>query len=336
MRKLKNWTVIMKNISQKNKDNVKSFLNLYEYIYDLKNQHPNHNFKHNHKVVGFEDRHPQISKNFLTLQMNMDLQKSLLQGKKSSGRKSGYGRSILLSLPNSIKLKEEDYKRIRDLILIKLINFLSGEYGLNYSKEQRDRFITNYILSTLHIQNNNDHLNILVPNVMIDYNNNNKLLRVDLGKRSVSYFIKKSFNYIMLNYFNQNYLDYEIKSHKETKKLNSQYTHKLKEVEERKEDLDYQIKNMKSLFDITNENILKLQKRVDIYLNRMDTSILEKDQDKFEKNRDLVLKNLQKIKEELQKDYSKQEIKPDLSMFDKIKIELENKSYTNTKSGLIR
>jgi hypothetical protein len=140
----------------------------------------------------------------------------------------------------------------------------------------------------------------------------------------------------MLNYFNQNYLDYEIKSHKETKKLNSQYTHKLKEVEERKEDLDYQIKNMKSLFDITNENILKLQKRVDIYLNRMDTSILEKDQDKFEKNRDLVLKNLQKIKEELQKDYSKQEIKPDLSMFDKIKIELENKSYTNTKSGLIR
>ncbi|CAM4312515.1 hypothetical protein [Arcobacter suis] len=325
----------MKSIQGK-KDNLKGFLNLYHYIYDIKNQHPNHNLKDNHKVIGFEDRDTLISKNFVNLQMKIDLEKSFLQGKKSCGRKSSYGKSILLSLPTEIKLSQENYKRIRDLILIKLITFLSNEYKLNYSKEQRDRYINNYILSSVHIQNNNDHLNILVPNVMIDYNNNNKLLRVDLGKRRVSYFIKKSFNYIMLNYFNQNYLEYEIKSHKETKKLNSLYTNKLKEVEEKKEDLNYQIKNMKSLFDITNENILKLQKRVDIYLNRMDTSILEKDQDKFEKNRDLVLKNLQKIKEELQKDYSKQEIKPDLSMFDKIKIELENKSYTNTKSGLIR
>lgn len=317
----------MKSISQKNKDNVKSFLNLYEYIYDLKNNHPNHNLKDQHKVLGFEKRHSQISKNFLTLQMNMDLQRSLLQGKKSSGRKSSYGRSILLSLPNDIKLKEDDYKRIRDLILIKLINFLSGEYGLNYSKEQRDRFITNYILSTVHIQNNNDHLNILVPNVMIDFNNNNKLIRVDLGKRKVSYFIKKSLNFIMLNYFNQNYLDYKIKSHKETKKQNSQYTYKLKEVEQKKEDLQSQIKNMKYLFENTNEDILKIQKRVDIYLNRMETSIQEKNETKFEKNKDLVLKNIEKLKSEMSKDISKNETKPDLSIFEKIKTELNNKSY---------
>lgn len=317
----------MKSISQKNKDNVKSFLNLYEYIYDLKNNHPNHKLKDQHKVLGFEKRHSQISKNFLTLQMNMDLQRSLLQGKKSSGRKSSYGRSILLSLPNDIKLKEDDYKRIRDLILIKLINFLSGEYGLNYSKEQRDRFITNYILSTVHIQNNNDHLNILVPNVMIDFNNNNKLIRVDLGKRKVSYFIKKSLNFIMLNYFNQNYLDYKIKSHKETKRQNSQYTYKLKEVEQKKEDLQSQIKNMKYLFENTNEDILKIQKRVDIYLNRMETSIQEKNETKFEKNKDLVLKNIEKLKSEMSKDISKNETKPDLSIFEKIKTELNNKSY---------
>ena len=317
----------MKSISQKNKDNVKSFLNLYEYIYDLKNNHPNHKLKDQHKVLGFEKRHSQISKNFLTLQMNMDLQRSLLQGKKSSGRKSSYGRSILLSLPKNIKLKEDDYKRIRDLILIKLINFLSVEYGLNYSKEQRDKYITNYILSTIHIQNNNDHLNILVPNVMIDFNNNNKLIRVDLGKRKVSYFIKKSLNFIMLNYFNQNYLDYKIKSHKETKKQNSQYTYKLKEVEEKKEDLQSQIKNMKYLFENTNEDILKIQKRVDIYLNRMETSIQEKNETKFEKNKDLVLKNIEKLKSEMSKDISKNETKPDLSIFEKIKIELNNKSY---------
>lgn len=331
MRRLKNWTVIMKSISQKNKDNVKSFLNLYEYIYDLKNQHPNHNLKEFHKVVGFEDKAPQICKNFLTLQMNMDLQKSLLQGgKKSCGRKSSYGKSILLSLPSSIQLEEKDYKRIRDLILIKLVNFISSEYKLNYDKSQRDRFINNYILSTAHLQNSNNHINILVPNVFIDYNNENKLLRVDLGKRKLSYFVKQSFNYIMLQYFNNNYLDYEIQAHKISKKTNL-YSYKLKQ------DLINQISNMKNLFNLTNENLTKLQKRVDIYLNRMDTAIQEQNKEKFEKNKELIERNLEKIKEELQKDYSKQEIKPDLlSIFDKIKIELENKSYTNTKSGLTR
>ena len=92
---------------------------------------------------------------------------------------------------------------------------------------------------------------------------------------------------------------------------------------------------MKNLFNLTNENLTKLQKRVDIYLNRMDTAIEEQNQEKFEKNKELIERNIEKIKEELQKDYLKQEIKPDLlSIFDKIKIELENKSYTNTKSGL--
>jgi hypothetical protein len=53
MRKLKNWTVIMKSISQKNKDkdNVKSFLNLYNYIYDIKNLYPNHSMKDYHEVL---------------------------------------------------------------------------------------------------------------------------------------------------------------------------------------------------------------------------------------------------------------------------------------------
>ena len=330
MRRLKNWTVIMKSISQKNKDNVKSFLNLYEYIYDLKNQHPNHNLKEFHKVIGFEDRHPQISKNFLNLQMKIDIEKNFLIGKKASGRKSSYGKSILLSLPSSIQLEEKDYKRIRDLILIRLVNFISAEYKLNFDKSQRDKFINTYILSTAHLQNSNNHINILVPNVFIDYNNENKLIRVDLGKRKVSYFIKQSFNYIMLQYFNKNYLDYEIKSHKETKKINSQYTYKLKQVEEQKEDLTHHISNIKDLFDLTNENLSKLQKRVDIYLNRMNTAIEEQDKDKFDKNKELIEKNIEKIKLELQKDYSKQEIKPDLSIFEKIKLEMENKSYINS------
>jgi hypothetical protein len=320
----------MKSISQKNKDNVKSFLNLYEYIYDLKNQHPNHNLKEFHKVVGFEDRHPQISKNFLNLQMKIDIEKNFLIGKKASGRKSSYGKSILLSLPSSIQLEEKDYKRIRDLILIKLVNFISSEYKLNYDKSQRDRFINNYILSTAHLQNSNNHINILVPNVFIDYNNENKLIRVDLGKRRFSYFVKQSFNYIMLNYFNKDYLDYEIQAHKISKKTNL-YSYKLKQ------DLINQISNMKNLFNLTNENLTKLQKRVDIYLNRMDTAIQEQNKEKFEKNKELIERNLEKIKEELQKDYSKTPSKPDLSMFDKIKIELKNKSYTNIdKSGLTR
>lgn len=233
-------------------------------------------------------------------------------------------------VPASITLDRLGYKKIRDMILIKLINFISNEYNLNYTKEQRDRFIVNYILSTAHLQDTNNHINILVPNVFIDYNQSNKLIRVDLGKRKVSYFIKKSFNNIMLNHFNENYLDYKIKSHKETKKLNSQYSYKLKEVEQKKDDMKSQINNMKYLFESTNVNILKIQKRVDIYLNRMDTSIIENDKSKFEKNRELVLKNIEKIKEEIEQDYSNSEKKADLTIFDKIKSELQNNSYTKT------
>lgn len=320
----------MKSINQKNKDNVKSFLNLYEYIYDLKNGHPNHSMKSFHKVLGFEKRHNQISKNFLSLQMNYDLQKNFLIGKKRSGRKASFGRSILLSLPNEVKLKEEDYKKIRDLILIRLVNFISKEYNLNYTKEQRDKFITNYILSTAHLQNSNNHINILVPNIFIDYNQGNKLIRVDLGKRNISYFVKKSFNYIMLKYFNQNYLDYEIKSHKETKKLNSQYTYKLKEVEQKKDDLKSQVNNIKNLFQSTNESILKIHKRLNIYVIRMDIALKEANRDKFEKNKELVIKNIEKMKNEISKDLTNNDNKPDLSIFEKIKSEMKNTSYNNS------
>lgn len=330
MRKLKNWTVIMKSINEKNKDNLKSFLNLYNYIYDIKNQHPNHSMKDYHKVLEFEKNHSQISKNFASLQMKMDIQRTFQKGRKASGRKSSFGKSILLSLPNEVKLNEEDYKKIRDLILIRLVNFISKEYNLNYTKQQRDRYITNYILSTAHLQNSNNHINILVPNVFIDYNNKNQLVRVDLGKRKVSYFIKQSFNYIMHQYFNKSILDYKIKSNKETKKTNSQYSYKLKQVEEQKKDLKLQISNMKSLFTFTNENLTKLQKRVDIYLNRMDTAIEEKNQEKFEKNKELVQKNMEKIKSELQKNINVNQ-KPNLDKFEKIKSELAQKSYNISK-----
>lgn len=320
----------MKSINQKNKDNVKSFLNLYSYIYDLNNEHPNHSMKNFHKVIGFEKNHSQISKNFASLQMKMDLQRSFQKGRKASGRKSSFGRSLLLSLPNEVvKLKEEDYKKIRDLILIRLVNFISYEYNLNYTKEQRDRFITNYILSTAHLQNSNNHINILVPNVFIDYNNKNRLLRVDLGKIKFSYFVKKSFNYILLKYFNQNYLDYEIKSHKETKKLNSQYTYKLKEVEQKKDDLKSQVNNIQNLFQSTNENISKIHKRLNIYLFRMDIALKEANRDKFEKNKELVIKNIEKMKNEISKDLTNDN-KPDLSIFEKIKSEMKNTSYNNS------
>lgn len=260
----------------------------------------------------------------------MDIQRTFQKGRKASGRKSSFGRSILLSLPNEVKLKKEDYRKIRDLILIRLVNFISKEYNLNYTKQQRDRYITNYILSTAHLQNSNNHINILVPNVFIDYNNKNQLVRVDLGKRKVSYFIKQSFNYIMHQYFNKSILDYKIKAHKETKKTNSQYSYKLKQVEEQKEDLKLQISNMKSLFTFTNENLTKLQKRVDIYINRMDTAIEEKNQEKFEKNKELVQKNMEKLKQELQKDISENQ-KPNLDKFEKIKSELAQKSYNISK-----
>lgn len=328
----------MKSIKGKNgSNNFKGLLSLYDYIYDLKNKHPNHSDKKYHNVVGFEkeSNRRSILRNYLNIQQQMDLIHSLQEGKKSCGRKSSYGSSLMLSLPSIIKLENKDYKTIRDLILIKLVMFLSNEYNLNYTKEQRNKYINNYILSSVHIQNNNDHINILIPNVMVDYNNSNKLVRTNLGKKKISFFIKNTFNKIMLDRFQTNYLDYEIKSHEIQKKKNTQYNHKLNEVEQQKQDLQTQIKEVSFLFENTNETIQKLNKRVSIYLNRMDTSILENDKNKFDKNEKLVSSNIDKIKKELEKLPTQNE---DLNVnrFDKIKQELLNKSYNNFNPTLTR
>lgn len=328
MRKLKNWYVEIKSIKGKNNNNVNGVLNLYNYIYDTENSHPNHK-KINHKVIGFEQQHKTIVKNFLSLQQRMDVIHSLKSGKKSCGRKSSYGSSILLSFPKELNLKMENYKKIRDLILIKLIEFLSKEYNLNYTKQDRDKYITTYILSSLHLDNS-PHINIMIPNVIIDFQFNT-LVRTNLGQKKVSYFLKNCLNGILLERFNKNHLDYQIKSHQLSKKTNTIYSYKLKEVEEKKSDLETQIRHMKNIFDNKNKYIDKIQKRVDIYLNRMNTAIEQQDQPKFEKNKELVLKNLQKIKQEFEKKTQNEDKPFDIEKIENLKTKFQNKSYNNYK-----
>jgi len=317
MRKLKNWYVEMSSIQNQ----MDGLLNLYRYIYDIKNEHPNHNSKKStHRVLPFEKYHTQIAKNFINLQMKMEVERSLLSGKKASGRKASYGKSVMLSLPSGMSLGDDtNYKKLRNLILIRLVEYISKQYKLNYTKEQRDRFITNYILSTAHLQDTNNHINILVPNVFIDYNNNNKTIRVDLGKMGFSHHIKKSFNYVMLKYFNINYLDYKIQSQKTSKKPNSQYSHKLKQLQEQ----------IKDFTQNTTQTIGKLEKRVITYLNRMNTAIEEHNQEKFYKNKQLVEKNISKIKEELENINTLDTPKMDISKFEKIKNELSKKDFSS-------
>jgi hypothetical protein len=328
----------MKSIQSKGDNNLKGLLSLYNYIYDIKNTHSNHQHK-GHQVVGFEkvNNRDKILRNFANIQQKMDLNHSLKQGKKASGRKSSYGSSILLSLPNEIKLENKDYKKIRDLILIKLIDLISQEYNLNYSAEQRNKYITNYILSTVHLQpNSNNHINILIPNVFIDYNNNNQLIRANLGKKKISYSIKQNFNSIMKEHFNKNYLDYEIKQSKKNivKNKVSQYSHKLQQVEQQKQTLKQQIEQINRN---TNESIKKIEKRVSTYLLRMDTAIEEQNKDKFDKNKLLVNKNIEKLKQSLSTVINTDETltNPNLSKFENIKKELE-KSYTISNPTLQR
>lgn len=315
----------MKSIQSKSNENLKGLLSLYNYIYDITNTHSNHQHK-GHQVVGFEkvDNRDKILRNFANIQQKMDLNHSLKQGKKASGRKSSYGSSILLSLPNEIQLENKDYKKIRDLILIKLIDFISQEYDLNYTVEQKNKYISNYILSTVHLQpNSNNHINILIPNVFIDYNDNNQLIRANLGKKKISYSIKQNFNSIMLNHFNKDYLDYKIKEH--TKKVSknkvSQYSHKIKQAEQQ----------IKDFTQYTTQTIAKLEKRVITYLNRMNTAIEEHNQEKFYKNKQLVEKNISKIKEELENINNPNNPKSDfdISKFDKIKNELSKKDFSS-------
>ena len=322
-RKLKNWFVRFETI----KNNAVGVVNMSDYIND--NQHPNH-LKEGHEIISLDKNRDIILRNHLSIQQRADNIK-MIRG--LAGRKSSFGKSLVVSFPKNINLSNEQYQLIKDRYIFELINFISKENNLKYTDTQIKKYSLNFIQSTLHKQkDNNDHIHLLLPNVFIDYNKNSNLKRVDLGKLKYSHFSKNIINKIMLDNFNIDYLKHIIedtrkncnrknKIHHTQDKLNQQLNQSTKEIE-----------NFQNLFkelDFLKSVSIKLSKNINIYINRMKTATEEQDQEKFAKNLSYANKSYNKLKSLVEEDNLSK-----LSKFEELKKSIESKKSKSTNYPL--
>ena len=318
-KQLKNWFGRFETI----KGGAGGVVNLSDYIND--NNHKNHQ-KQGHEIISYDKDRDLILRNHLSIQQKMDNLK-MIRG--SAGRKSSFGKSLVVSFPQDIKLSNEQYLLIRDRYIYELINFISKENDLNYTDNQTKKYSTMFIQSTLHKQaQSNDHLNFLLPNVFVDYNKNNQLKRIDLGKMKYSHFAKNLVNKIMLDEFGINYLTYQVKSQRNSRNRKNKIHHTQDKLNEQLNQSIKDIEKLQVLFqelDFLKDTSEKLSKNINIYINRMKTATEEQNQEKFEKNQLLAEKSYTKLKSLVEEENLSK-----LSKFEELKKSIENKKSLST------
>lgn len=319
MKKLKNWFVRFQTI----KNGAGGVVNLSDYINN--NQHSNHK-KDGHEIITLNKNRELILRNHLTIQQRADNLK-MIRG--SAGRKSSFGKSLVLSLPKDIKLSNEDWKLINDKYIYEFVNFISKENSLNYTDEQIKKYSSNFIQSALHKQkNDNDHIHLLLPNVFVDYNKNNQLKRIDLGKMKYSHFSKNLMNKIILENFNINNLDYQIKETRKNRNRKNRIHHSQDKLNQQLNQSTTDIKKLQDLFqelDFLKSVSEKYSKNINIYIGRMRTATEELNQEKFEKNLNYANKSYNKLKNLVEEENLSK-----LSKFEELKKSIESKKPNST------
>jgi hypothetical protein len=304
MKKLKNWFIGFKTI----KGGAAGLINIADYIYNDK--HKNH-IKQGHEIVAFEpDRSEKILQNILHIQQSKENETLL---KRKGGRPASFGKSLLVSFPPEIKLSDEAYRTLKDKLVDKFIKFISDNNNLNYTPEQIAYTKRSFIISSVHKQkNSNDHLNIIIPNVFLDLNKNKSLKRVDLGKKMYSHFLKTITNSLLLN-MGHNYLDYQIKRQRNNKNHKNKLSYTIEQLQEVFKEMDF-------LKDVSS----KLEKRITIYMQRMQSAIDEKNEEKFETNLSLANISYNKLKEQLDEQHMEK-----LAKFEVLKKSIQENKPTN-------
>ncbi|OHE05419.1 hypothetical protein [Sulfurimonas sp. RIFOXYB12_FULL_35_9] len=304
MKKLKNWFIGFKTI----RGGAAGLINIADYIYNDK--HKNH-LKNGHEIVAFESGNSEkILQNILHIQQSKENETLL---KRKGGRPASYGKSLLVSFPPEIKLSDEAYRLLKDKLVDKFIKFISDNNNLNYTPEQIAYTKRSFVISSVHKQkNSNDHLNIIIPNVFLDLNKNKSLKRVDLGKKMYSHFLKTITNSLLLN-MGHNYLDYQIKRQRNNKNHKNKLSYTIEQLQEVFKEMDF-------LKDVSS----KLEKRITIYMQRMQSAIDEKNEKKFETNLSLANISYNKLKELVDEQHMEK-----LAKFETLKKNIQENKQTN-------
>ena len=275
-RRLKNWVTIAKSV----KNGRKGLLTYLRYL--TNNQHQNH-LKEGHVIRNFQ----KVDKVFLNMCVPIEKahNKQLLKGTGGRAPSKG-GHSFTVNFPFHYKSAKEEKGAIQTIIY----RFFARVAASQNLKIERD-----YIVK--HIQENNFY-NVHRQKtgsktqfnfVLTEYLQNSKL---DLSKKKYLLLLK-NIGIEVAREKGYEINDYFIKSDKPISKIkvpaNKYKLTKQKEaLESYKEEID-------SILDDLAQNV---EKRLLIYLKRMESAIEEADIKKFEKNKLLVEKNLYSVVKE--------------------------------------
>ena len=300
---------------------INDLIRMTDYITDRNDEHINHS-SDNHKTIVFNNQ-KEIDTKLKNIISISNYHSTKIKLNRKGGRPSSPATSIVISIPeqfgdNFISLL--NLKLLHRLLITDIIEKLNEIYKLNWTQSEQKKFIDMYVISSIHFKKNNPHINIILPSIVETFKTKDnkqvrtksKVVKLRLGLKQFSYQTKLLVdkNMSKIGYSLSSYIIKKVRKNKKSNPIASlkqdikieksqqeKITQTLQnELNSLQDDL-LQIKELFDSMEFLKESSEKLQKRISIYLKRMDTSFYEKNIQKFEKNEKLVNKSYNKLVE---------------------------------------
>ena len=325
---------------------VNDLIRMTDYITDRNDEHINHS-RDDHKTIVF-DSQKKVDSKLINIISIANYHSTKIKLNRKGGRPSSPATSIVISIPeqfgdNFISLL--NLKLLHRLLITDIIKKFNEIYKLNWTQSEQKEFIDMYVISSIHFKKNNPHINIILPSIVETFKTvnkdnkqvrtKNKVVKLRLGLKQFSYQTKLLVekNMSKIGYSLSSYIIKKVRKNKKSNPIAS-LKQDIKIEKSQQEKITQTLQNelnslqdnlieIRELFDsmeFLKESSEKLQKRISIYLKRMDTAFFEKDIQKFEKNEKLVNKSYNKLVELVDK-----ENKEKLKKFEDLKQKIKSK-----------
>lgn len=273
---LKNWTTIFKSVKGGSDG-------LFKYLRYLNNDESPSHTTQGHRIINFGQEWQEVYQHMHFTVEQAQLNKRM-NGRRGGGNYRKYGHSITINFPFDVsddRLKSIGKKMLLQFFLeLKKFGELDG-----FSQSDWEYYQKHMCFWNVHKKQKGSKTQFNY--VLSEFVGNHKF---DFSKKKYS-FLMKNVSDRVLEDFGYRRSEYQVKEAKRGKRKKiSEY--KINQTLQRLNDYKDQI-------DVAVDDIsLKVQKRIQVYLNRMEKAIAERDQEKFDKNRELIEKNLAKVMED--------------------------------------
>ncbi|WP_434580447.1 hypothetical protein MLC52_10890 [Sulfurimonas sp. NW15] len=288
---------------------IKDLVRIADYITDRNDNHINHS-SDNHKTVVF-DNQTDVDRKLRNIINIANFHTTRIKLNRKGGKPSSPATSIMISLPEIIgekRISLEDMKKLHNIMIRDIVSKLNEIYKLNFTKNEAQKFINDYVISSIHFKKNNPHINIMLPSVVKTfttiekdnkkYRATNKIKKLRLGLRKFSYQTKLLVEQNMLK-MGYSLSDYVIKKVRKNNKQNPIASMKqdIKDERLKQEKISTQMVEQTEEQKKLNIQLQKLVKRMEVYSRRaeeelakdreqMDLKRLEKNKRLYDKSKD--------------------------------------------------